>query len=73
MHVFAMGATSEARTAGRVSECSIQVLVLNAPTIGRISGSLFRASLTNGKGNKAETLRLRSGDTGLMSWLGSAL
>ena len=37
------------------------------------SGSLFLSSRTNGKGNKAEALRLRSGDTGLMSWLGSAL
>ena len=36
-------------------------------------GSLFRTSLTSGKGNKAGTLRLRSDDTGQASWLGSAL
>ena len=36
-------------------------------------GSLFCTSPNKGKGNKAEALRLRSGDTGLMSLLGSAL
>ena len=36
-------------------------------------GVLIHHTFTDGKGNKAVTLRLRSGDTGLVSVLGSAL
>ena len=44
-----------------------------AATRAAVRGGLFRTSLTSGKGNKADTLRLRSDDTGHASWLGSAL
>ena len=47
--------------------------VRDAATRAAVRGSLFRSSLTNGKGNKADKLRLRSGDTGQMSGFGSAL